>query len=261
MGEINNMNNRIKAKLNKQFLINSIIESPFIENGFHWTKTQFDAGLKWRECHFGTTDRLVVDAKVNFAVYLIAMFDAPHFALKILESIYQSNPANAEVVSELIECNLELNRISNAAFVFDKLSSGFNGQNSILKYSGFITGDKVWDKYCSSDLSRESIRLINSGEFDLCREFLMKQHGIESEVLKLNLFGAENNHGNFINQLKFLVNNYNDIYRDYKFWFYRTSDAISDPMYWELCDHPSFSKNGVSMKKINHGLEWCLHVQ
>lgn len=242
------MNKRIKAKLNKRFLIDSILDPRFGENGYHWVVTEFDHALRWRERWFGVNDRALVDSRVNYAVHLAAMFDAPHSALRILQSVFQDNPKNIEVPAELIECCLELNLLDDAAAIFERCKVAGLGDESILEYADYFTGIKEWSSRCSSELSKNVIRPLMDGEFDLCWGLLAGKEGLEVELLKLAVYGAQDCHGSFIEQLKNITENFSDICRDFKFWFFRTRESDSDPEYWKLCSHPSFSKFGVVLQ-------------
>lgn len=243
------MNNRIKTKRNKRFLIDSILESPFVEKGCHWVAKTFEPGLRWRESRFGSADQIVVDAKVIFAVHLMAMLDAPRSAREILEPLFEHNPGNGDVAAELLECYLELGLDSEAKELYLACKNNPKLYDAAMGLSEYFEKGKIWDKYCSSGITKEVVYSINRGDFDRCRQLLSAKDGLEVELLRLSVLGAENLHKLFLDQLKHITSNFVDVYRDFKFWFYRSTKADSDPEYWKLCAHPSFSKYAVILKK------------
>lgn len=242
------MNNRIKTKRNKRFLIDSILGSPFVENGCHWVAKVFEPGLRWRERRFGLTDQIVVDAKLAFAVHLMAMLDAPRSAREILESLFEHNPGNGDVVAELLECYLDLGLESEAKELYLACKSNPKLHDAVMGLCEYFDEGKIWDKYCSSEITKDVVYSINRGDFDCCWQLLSAKDGLEAELLRLSVLGAENRHDLFLDQLKHVTSNFADVHRDFKFWFYRTTKADSDPEYWRLCAHPSFSKYGVTLE-------------
>ncbi len=242
------MNKRTKTKRNKQLLIDSIIDSSFVANGYHWTAKTFTPGLNFRQMKFGPSDIILIDAKVNYAVHLFAMLNSPNLALQFLEAAFKDNPTNIDVATELIECYLELDRIEEAKNLFEKIRNKTCSTKAIRELAEYIDGDKVWEKYTSSEIAKIVIDHIELREFDLCKTILNNKNDLESELLRLALYGAENSHEKFMAQLKGIVHAFNGIVRNYIFWYFRTVKSDSDAEYWELCSHPSFSNDGVILQ-------------
>lgn len=239
------LNKRICKKKSKQALHAALTILPLIENGYHWTKERFQ--LNSGECLLQKfrSEKFHIDAKISYSIALYSLIGAPKLALSILSNLNRAHPERCDIITELLECSLEVGDIEYTKDLHDKFSNLKEHQNVSIECDDYINNKLKWEHYCAPGGFRDAIELIMTGNFEKVIKSVHGVQNLESNLLRLYMEAVRNDANEYIKQLSYILKTYSDIRRNYRFWFFRPKHILDNNEYKKLIRHENFSKYGV----------------